>query len=72
MVLYQSQLLDLTNKRLKNQGLDKNSILNELMIQGLAQSGILPSDDEFNALNEMLIEEGKDALPFEDFTTNTD
>lgn len=70
--LYQSQLLDLTNKRLKNQGLDKNSILNELMIQGLAQSGILPSDDEFNALNQMLIEEGKDALPFEDFTTNTD
>ena len=42
------------------------------MIQGLNQSGILPSDDEFNALNEMLIEEGKDALPFEDFTTNTD
>ena len=32
--LYQSQLLDLTNKRLKNQGFDKNSILNELMIQG--------------------------------------
>lgn len=63
-----SQILDIVNKNLKNKGQDKNALRNQLMMQSLSKIGMIPSEQELNAINEQRASEGKSPLTLEDYT----
>ena len=67
-----SQILDIVNKNLKNKGQDKNALRNELMMQSLSKIGMIPSEQELNAINEQRASEGKSPLTLEDYTEKFD
>tara|TARA_R100000995_G_scaffold84847_1_gene65185 strand:- start:6808 stop:7839 length:1032 start_codon:yes stop_codon:yes gene_type:complete len=67
-----SQILDIVNKNLKNKGQDKNALRNQLMMQSLSKIGMIPSEQELNAINEQRASEGKSPLTLEDYTEKFD
>ena len=67
-----SQILDIVNKNLKNKGQDKNALRNELMIQSLSKIGMIPSEQELNAINEERASKGKSPLTLEDYIEKFD
>ena len=52
-------------RQVKNQELDENSLLKKLSLDILKVDGL--TNEEIDALNEQLIRDGKDPIPYEEF-----